>query len=159
MENKYLEILLMSTLPITELRLSIPIGITCYELNWLYVFLMAVLGNFLICVPILYFFSYFELILNKNKYTALILRKIFSRTRSKSKIINKYKYYGILLFVSLPLPFTGAWTGSLASYLFGFDKKKTLIAVFLGLLLSAAIVTIISIFLDHLLVYIGHDFC
>jgi len=159
MENEYLEIFLISMLPITELRLSVPLGITCYELNWLYVSLIAILGNFLICIPIVYFFSYFESILRKNKYAKLILEKIFSRTRSKSKIINKYKYYGVLFFVGLPLPFTGAWTGSLASYLFGFEKKKTLIAIFAGLILSATIVTIISIFLDHLLVYIGHELC
>ena len=100
-----------------------------------------------------------SLILNKNKYTASFLKKVFLRTRTKSKIINKYKYYGILLFVALPLPFTGAWTGSLASYLFGFNKKKTLIAIFLALILSGMIVTIISIFLDHLLIYIGHEIC
>ena len=159
MENEYLETFLISMLPITELRLSVPLGITCYELYWLYVSLIAILGNFLICIPIVYFFSYFESILRKNKYAKLILEKIFSRTRSKSKIINKYKYYGVLFFVGLPLPFTGAWTGSLASYLFGFEKKKTLIAIFAGLILSATIVTIISIFLDHLLVYIGHELC
>ncbi len=159
MENSYIEIFLISMLPITELRLSIPLGVACYELNWVLVFLMAILGNFLVCIPIVYFFNYFELILNKNRYTALILKKIFSRTRSKSDMINKYKYYGVMLFVGIPLPFTGAWTGSLASYLFGFNKKKTLVAIFLGLLISGTIVTIISIFLDHLLVYLGHEIC
>ena len=159
MENKYLEIFFTSMLPITELRLSVPLGITCYNLNWIYVALVAILGNFLICIPIVYFFSYFESILNKNKYSSSLLKKIFSRTRSKSEIINKYKYYGVLFFVGLPLPFTGAWTGSLASYLFGFNKKKTLLAILLGLMLSATIVTIISIFLDHLLVYIGYSLC
>ena len=90
MENKYLEIFLTSMLPITELRLSVPLGITCYQLNWVYVFLSAVLGNFLICIPIVYFFNYLESILNKNKYTASFLRKVFLRTRTKSKIINKF---------------------------------------------------------------------
>ena len=159
MENEYLEIFLISMLPITELRLSVPIGVACYDLNWLFVCLAAVLGNFLVCIPIVYLFSYFEPILKRNKYANLILEKVFSRTRSKSRIINKYKYYGIILFVGLPLPFTGAWTGSLASYLFGFKRKKALAAIFLGLIISAAIVTVVSIFLDHLLIYIGHEIC
>lgn len=159
MENEYLEIFLISMLPVTELRLSVPLGISCYELNWLYVYVVAILGNFLICIPIVYFFSYFESILKKNKYAAIALKKIFSRTRSKSRVINRYKYYGIVLFVGIPLPFTGAWTGSLASYLFGFKKKKTLIAIFVGLLISATIVTIISIFLENLLTYIGYELC
>ena len=159
MENKYLEIFLTSMLPVTELRLSVPLGVVCYSLNWLYVALLAILGNFAICIPILYLFSYFESILNKNKYSSLLLKKIFSRTRSKSKIINKYKYYGILFFVGIPLPFTGAWTGSLASYLFGFDKKKSLLAIFFGLIISAIIMTFASLFLDRLLIYLGYTLC
>ena len=113
-------------LPITELRLSIPLGVVCYDLNWISVYLIAVLGNFLVCVPIIYFFSYLEPILRRNRYANFILKRVFSKTRTKSKIINSYKYYGIILFVGLPLPFTGAWTGALASYLFGFKRKKTL---------------------------------
>ena len=159
MENDYLEIFLISMLPITELRLSIPLGVTCYDLNWLYTFLSAILGNFLVCVPIIYLLSYFEPILERNKYANLVLKRIFSRTRSKSKIINSYKYYGIILFVGIPLPFTGAWTGSLASYLFGLKKRKTLLALLLGLIISGTIVTIISASLDHLLLYIGAEIC
>ena len=87
----------------------------------------------------------------------MILRKIFSRTRSRGRIINRYKYYGVILFVAIPLPFTGAWTGSLASYLFGFNKKKSLIAIFIGLLISGTIVTTITLFSQWLLPYIGYS--
>ena len=104
METEYLKIFFMSMLPITELRLSIPIGILDYELYSLYVAIVSILGNFIICIPLVYFFSYFEELLKKNYYTNVALKKIFNRTRSKSRVINQYKYYGIMLFVGIPFP-------------------------------------------------------
>ena len=72
-------------------------------------------------------------------------------------MINLYKYYGIILFVGIPLPLTGAWTGCLASYLFGLSRTKTLGAVLVGLIISATLVTIVTNFLHYLLPYIGYD--
>ena len=156
MESKYLELFLWSMAPITELRLSIPMGILDDNLYWLYVSIVCVLGNLYICIPIVYLLPDIESLLRKNHYTSLILDKIFKRTKGKSKLINKYKYYGIMFFVAIPFPLTGAWTGCLASYLFGFDKKKTLVAVASGLLISATLVNLIVRFAQHLLVYIGY---
>ena len=157
MENEYIKLFLLSMLPITELRLSVPIGLIEYKLDWLYVFIVSVAGNFIVCIPILYLFRYLEYLLKKNYYGKKALNFIFRRTRSKSKIINLYKYYGIILFVGIPLPLTGAWTGCLASYLFGLSRKKTLIAVLVGLIISATLVTIITNFLQYLLPYLGYD--
>ena len=143
-------------IPITELRLSIPIGLLEYNLNWIYVFIVSIAGNFIICIPIVYGFKYFEKLFKKNYYSNKFLHWIFRRTRSKGKVINLYKYYGIILFVGIPLPLTGAWTGCLASYLFGFSRKKSLIAILIGLVISASLVTLITNFLEYLLVYIGY---
>ena len=155
--DEYINIFFYSMLPITELRLSIPIGLLEYNMNWTHVFLISIAGNFIVCVPIVYFFKYIEKLFNKNYYSRKILNKIFKRTRARGKLINLYKYYGIILFVGIPLPFTGAWTGCLASYLFGFGKKKTLAAIMFGLCLSASIVTLTTFFVRSLLIYIGYD--
>ena len=157
MENEYLKIFLMAMLPIAELRLSIPVGLLEYNLSWVYVFIASIAGNFIICIPIIYGFRYAERILRKNYYSRKFLERIFRRTRSRGRIINLYKYYGLILFVAIPFPLTGAWTGCLASYLFGFSKKKSLIAIMLGLIISASLVTIITKFLSYLLIYIGYD--
>ena len=157
MENEYIKLFLLSMLPITELRLSVPIGLIEYKLNWISVFGISVAGNFIICIPILYLFKYFENLLKKNYHTNKVLDWVFKRTRSKSKMINLYKYYGIILFVGIPLPLTGAWTGCLASYLFGLSRTKTLGAVLVGLIISATLVTIVTNFLHYLLPYIGYD--
>ena len=71
-------------------------------------------------------------------------------------IISNYKYIGLILFVGIPLPFTGAWTGCLASHLLGFNKKKTLASIFIGLLISSAIIILIIFFAQHLLSWIGY---
>ena len=91
MENEYIKLFLLSMLPITELRLSVPIGLIEYKLNWISVFAISVAGNFIICIPILYLFKYFENLLKKNYYTNKVLDWVFKRTRSKSKMINLYK--------------------------------------------------------------------
>ncbi len=157
MDNKYLSVFFYSMLPITELRLTIPLGLIEYDLLWIHVFFISIIGNFLICIPIVYLFKYIDKLFNKNYYLRKFLNKIYKRTRSRGRIINMYKYYGLIAFVGIPLPFTGAWTGCLASHLFGFSRKKTLFAIFIGLILSASIVTFVTFFLRFLLVYIGYS--
>tara|TARA_A100000164_G_scaffold29969_1_gene23204 strand:+ start:373 stop:570 length:198 start_codon:yes stop_codon:yes gene_type:complete len=61
-------------------------------------------------------------------------------------MIYLLKFYGLILFVGIPLPLTGVWTGSLAAYLFGLSKKKSVLAICVGLLISSFIVTSISYF-------------
>ena len=154
--SEYLKIFFLSMAPIVELRLSLVIGLIGYDgLDPRLVIISCVLGNFLICVPILYFLNYFDRLSESSSFLNKILNKVYSRTRSKSHVINKYNYFGIVLFVGIPLPLTGAWTGCLASHLLGLDRKKTLISVFLGLIISSGIVASIAIFAQHFLPYLG----
>ena len=141
--------------PIVELRLGIPLGIIEYSLEWGTLLLLCVLGNFLICIPILYLLDFFDKLSEKSHFLSTILNKIYSRTRSKAHIINKYNYLGIILFVGIPLPFTGAWTGCLASHLLGLDIKKTMLSILIGLIMSSIIVTLVTILAQHFLPYIG----
>ena len=71
---------------------------------------------------------------------------LFSRTRDRAdKKIREYEYLGLLIFVALPLPFTGAWTGSLIAYLFDLEFKRSLFTIFIGVLIAASIMTIITL--------------
>ena len=153
----YFKIFFLSMLPITELRLSVPIGYFEYEMPLAGLLLSSIAGNFLICIPVLYLIASVEKIVLKNKLGERSLNYIYNRTRSKTKIIQKYKYFGIILFVGIPLPLTGAWTGCLASHLFGFSKKKTLIAVILGLIISSTLMTLIILFFKSILIYTGYE--
>ena len=71
---------------------------------------------------------------------------LFARTRMKaSGKIRQYEYLGLLLFVALPLPFTGAWTGSLIAYLFDLDFYKSLLTIFIGVIIAASIMTLLTL--------------
>lgn len=136
----------MSMMPITELRASIPWAIKYYSMPIHEIILISLLGNILIGIivlyalgPIMYFFS-------KINLFKRVLNYIFNRTRKKGKMIYLMKFYGLIIFVGIPFPLTGVWTGSLAAYLFGLSKKKSILAISFGLLISSFIVTTISYF-------------
>ena len=146
LENEHLKIFIMSMLPVTELRASIRWGIKFYSLSVFEIVLLSLLGNILIGVLVLYALGPLMELLSKNKIFKKILLYIFNRTKRKGKMIYLLKFYGLILFVGIPLPLTGVWTGSLAAYLFGLSKKKSILAITSGLILSASIVTSISVF-------------
>jgi len=71
---------------------------------------------------------------------------LFDRTRRKlTGRVEKYGYWALTLFVAVPLPVTGAWTGALAAFVFGLPKKKALLAIFVGVCISATIVTLVTV--------------
>jgi len=70
-----------------------------------------------------------------------MLHWLFERTRRRGKIINRYERIGLALFVAIPLPVTGAWTGSLAAVLFGLKFKHAFLSIFIGVLIAGMIVT------------------
>ena len=81
--------------------------------------------------------------LKKSKFLKRIIEWFENRTKNKGKNIQNGWLAGLILFVGIPLPGTGAWTGSLAADLFHIDFKKSMLAVVLGVLIAAAIVTVI----------------
>ena len=144
--NERLKTFILSMLPVTELRASIPWAIKFYNLSVFEIVLLSVIGNIFIGILILYAIGPIMNILSKNSLFSTFLNYIFKRTRKKGKMIYLFKFYGLILFVGIPLPLTGVWTGSLAAYLFGLSKSKSIIAIIIGVCISSFIVTSISIF-------------
>lgn len=133
-------------LPISELRGAIPFAV----LNGMHplaayfycVFLNALLG------PLVYVFldSLHKLFYKMNWYKNLF-DLLVSRARTKvSDKVDKYGYVGIMLFVGIPLPITGAYTGTLGAWILGLDRKKTCLAVAAGAVISGIIVSLIVYF-------------
>ena len=87
----------------------------------------------------------------KNYYLRRIINYIINRTKNKSKMIEIYKFLGLVLFIGIPAPFTGVWTGSLAAYLLSFEKKKSYLGIIIGVMISATIVLIITLFVKELI--------
>jgi uncharacterized membrane protein len=70
---------------------------------------------------------------------------LLARTRKQGERIHRYERVGLALFVSIPLPFTGAWTGSIAAFLLGLRFRYAILPIFFGILIAAAIVTSLSL--------------
>ncbi|HPR18087.1 MAG TPA: small multi-drug export protein [Candidatus Cloacimonadota bacterium] len=138
------KVFLISMLPIFELRGAIPVGVLSYHLPYWKVIPLALAGNMVPIFLILLFFDLITKLCFKYKFSRKILEGIFQRTRSKSAVVEKYKEVGLMLFVAIPLPVTGAWTGSLAAYLMGLSFGKSILFIFLGVCIAAVIVSFLT---------------
>lgn len=131
--------------PLIEQRGSIPVGIIGYRLNPYLVFLVSLIGSF-VPAPFIYFFfnaifSWMKKIKQLNKFTNFVENKV----QKGSKKLEKYKEIGLITFVGIPLPTTGLWTGTAVAAFMGLNFKKSMICVFLGGIISAVIITILSV--------------
>lgn len=136
-------VFLISMAPIGELRFSIPYGIIYTDLSTLAVVLISVIGNILVGAIIIYILPLILSFILKIKIIRQTYFYISKRTYSRSRIIQRRKYYGLIFFVSLPLPFTGVWTGALAANLLGLSKIKSVSAICFGVCISSTIVTLL----------------
>ena len=150
----------MAMIPVFELRLSIPWAIHKLNLEWSDAFFYSILGNAsiaLILIAIIYYFKVERIksFINTIPIIGFIFKKWESSSIKKSKKIEKWGYTGLMCFVAIPLPITGAWTAVLISFFLDLKKIKTFIAIVLGLLISATIVTTVSIYAPEALIDLG----
>jgi uncharacterized membrane protein len=140
-----LAVLLVAMLPIFELRGAIPLGINFYHMVWYQAVIIAIIGNMLPIFLILLLLDKIASLLSRIRIFERFFTWLFNRTRKKSKIIEEYETIGLMLFVAIPLPMTGAWTGAIAAFLLGLKYIDALLAIFLGVLIAAVVVTTISL--------------
>ena len=133
---------LLAMLPITELRFSIPYGTFALDLEWQSALLWSLVGNLLPVPFILLLLDPAQKILNRIGFMKKFFEWLFARTRRRSKVVENYRVLGLALFVAIPLPVTGAWTGSVAAYIFGIRFIPSIIAITLGICIAGTIVTL-----------------
>ena len=140
--QEYLSVAITSMLPIAELRVGIPLGLT-QGLDPLTVILVSVISNIIVFFPIFFGMKFFYNFLIKHwKF----FEKKVEKTRAKGKIyIEKYGFIGIALFVAVPLPMTGVYTGTLAAWLLNLEWKRSFLAVSVGAIIACIIVSAISL--------------
>jgi len=139
--GKIIGIFFISLLPVIELRGSIPIGY--YQgLPWYTNMITSIIGNIL-PVPFILLFvvKVFEFMKKRNIMVGFI-EKIEKRAMSRSDSIANKEFLGLMLFVAIPFPGTGAWTGALIAALLQFDRKKSFVYIFIGVLIAASLVTL-----------------
>lgn len=141
--NKDLTVFIISMIPILELRGGL-IAAKVLSIPYVRALILCVIGNIIPIPFILLFINKIFEWLKNFKITRGIVEKLEKRAMGKSESIQKYEFLGILLFVGIPLPGTGAWTGSLIAALLRVKLKKAVPAVFLGIVLAAAIMSFIA---------------
>ena len=143
---KEVMVLAMSMLPISELRGAIPVGLLVEpRLPIMTTYVCAVLGNFIPVIPILLFLEPVSNYLRKMPLFDKFFRWLFARTRRRGRLIERYEAIGLTLFVAIPLPITGAWTGALAAFIFGVRLRNAIVCIALGILIAGVVVTAASI--------------
>ena len=145
--KKYLYIFLMSMVPLVELRGAIPLS-RYLDLPMVPSFIICMVGN-MIPVPIIYYFARKVLLWGKDKkYIGKIFTAFLEKgDKAGQKIMAKAgrgTFVALLLFVGIPLPGTGAWTGTLAASILDIDFMSTVLAVILGVLLAGCIMMTVS---------------
>lgn len=142
--GKYLVMFIISLMPILELRGGL-IAASLMDAPMLPSFLVCFLGN-IIPIPFILWFitSIFDYLKKRGKKLGKLVLKLENKANSKKEQIEKLKYLGLVLFVGIPLPGTGAWTGCLIAALLGMDKKKSCIAAIAGVIMAGIIMLIFS---------------
>ena len=140
--SRELIVFAVSLMPVLELRGGIIAGFAL-NMEFLPTFLIAFLGNILPVPFILMFINWLFGVLKKTRFKK-IPELLEARALKQSDSVKKYQYLGLLLFVGVPLPGTGAWTGALLASLLEMDKKKAFFAILFGVLLAGIIVSILS---------------
>ncbi|MGT2666722.1 COG2426 family protein [Streptococcus rifensis] len=146
----YLILLLISMVPLIELRGAVPYGIANGIPFW-QALSLGVLGNML-PVPIIFFFAHKVLVWGADKpvigpFFSWCLRKgqkggkVLEEKAGKNGI-----FLALLLFVGIPIPGTGAWTGTLAASILGWDFKKSVVVIMLGVILAGVIMGLLTVF-------------
>lgn len=130
-------------LPIIELRGAIPVG-AASGLPWYANYLLCCIGNILPVPIILLFVEYVLNFMKKTRHLDKIAYWVEEKAEKYKGQVTKYATWGLLLFVAIPLPGTGAWTGSLVAAFIKMNKKTAFLSVLGGVLIAGVIVTLIS---------------
>ena len=142
--GKELCVFFCSMLPIIELRGAIPMAFA-FDMPWWQAYLLSVLGNIL---PVPFILLFINAIIkwmakSKVKFFNKISNFLLERVEKKRDRIEKYSFWGLCLFVAIPLPVTGAWTGSLVAAVIGMKPWKAFLSALLGVLIAGIAVTLI----------------
>ena len=132
----------LAALPVTELRGSIPWATFALDMTWQNAVLWSIIGNIVPVPFILLFLRPIERYLSRWYPMDRFFQWLFARTRRRGKVVERYKALGLILFVAIPLPVTGAWTGSVAAHLFGVRFGPALVCIIVGVCIAGIVVTL-----------------
>jgi len=133
-------VMAIAALPISELRGSIPVALA-FGMSYQKAFILSVIGNALPVVPVLFLFQPVSAWLRKLKFLARFFDWFEKRTLKNSDVIQKFEMLGLIIFVAIPLPITGAYSGAVAATLLKMKFRYGLLGTLLGIIGAGLIVT------------------
>lgn len=133
-------VIIVSALPVSELRGAIPLALS-FGMPLARAFWLSVLGNCIIIAPALFLFEPGTRALRKFKICSRFFNWVFQRTKRNSNAIQKYEALGLAIFVAIPLPMTGAWSGVIAASLFKIRFRYAFLAIAAGVICAGLIVS------------------
>jgi len=137
----FLQIIVLAAIPVTELRASIPIA-AAMGMPLLQAFFFSLIGN---SIPAFVLPPLLEPVFNlmaRVSFLEKIIHGLLERTREKGDQVKKYGAIGLMIFVAIPAPGTGVWTGALLAFLFGLSYKQTLPALIAGAAIAGVLVSL-----------------
>jgi uncharacterized membrane protein len=135
-------VFILSIIPISELRGALLVGIPVYHMHWYIALPIAIAGN-LLPIPFVFFFiDRVRRLFAKMGILGVWTEKFLARTARRTDSIQKYGKLGLAVFVAIPLPLTGAWTGIIAAYLLGMKFRDAFPAIIAGVIGAGIIVTV-----------------
>jgi len=144
-------IFLIGATPVSEFRGAIPVGLGFYNLSPLTVFTWSVLGNITASAVVIWLLGPISgFLVTRFNFADRFFAWLFARTRHKFS--GKYETLGelaLIIFVAIPLPMTGAWTGAVASFLFGIPKRRSLFLISIGVLIAGVVVLLSTLGFFH----------
>lgn len=141
--SKEMIVFIISLFPILELRGGL-LAASIMNVPFTKAVIASVIGNILPIPFILMLLEHILTWMEKWKPTRNIALWLKKKAEKNKKAIDKYGFWGLVLFVGIPLPGTGAWTGSLVASVFHMDKKKSFLAILIGIFLALIIMSIVS---------------
>jgi len=147
MDGNLLKAVALSISPLGESKVGIPVGLLSGNNNIYLVFILCLIANILVFPLMLFFLTNInKRLLRWNFYKTSAIYVARRAKNGSGKQIKKYGFWGLLIFVMIPLPGTGVYAGTIASYIYNIDKKKAFLANTIGITLSAIIIWTLTVF-------------
>jgi len=138
-------VVIISVLPVIELRGALTVGINLFHLPWYQALYLTIIGNMLPVPFLLLFFESLVRVISRTEMGKRLVDWVLKRIRRHTGLIEKYEPIGLMLFVAIPLPGTGAWTGSMAAFLLGLKFTHAFLTIAAGVIIAGAVVTALSV--------------
>ena len=152
----WLVIMILSAAPISEARYAIPVGILAYDMPLWSLLPLAVISNVVAVSWVVPTFNWMAATFEHTPVLGRLLMWLRRRAEKRRPVVEKYGVFAVTLFVAIPLPITGAWTGSVVAAVFRMPFAKALLCMVLGVLIASGIMTSLTLAGKIVSIHVAH---